>query len=231
MGLGVQILSCEITERRLYIKAVDERINRDVPTGKNKMGDGSHVIFDTCCPGIIISNSEVGSGQLSVETSVWTRACTNLAIFKQHSMKRRHVGARHEISDGLVELLSDETRALTDRAIWAQVSDVVRGAFDEARFGARIESMSAMSAQPIEGDPVKVVELAAKSLGANDAERPSILRHLIEGGDLTRYGLFNAITRTAEDLGDYDRATDFERMGGELIELAPTEWRRIALAA
>jgi hypothetical protein len=38
--------------------------------------------------------------------------------------------------------------------------------------------------------------------------------HLIEGGDLTRYGLFNAITRTAEDLGRLrPGSTEFERIG------------------
>jgi hypothetical protein len=228
MGLDVEVISCEITERRLYIKAVDKRINRDIPTGKNRMGDGSHVIFDTVSPAIVISNSEVGSGALSVETAVWTKACTNLAIFAERSLRKYHVGGRHQISDNLVHLLSDHTRKLTDQAVWAQVGDVVRGAFDEAKFDASIDDIRGMEAQRIEGDVVRVVDLAAKALDIRELEKPSILRHLIEGGDLSRYGLFNAITRTAEDLPDYDRATDFERMGGKLIDLSPGDWRRIA---
>ena len=231
LGLDLEIISCELTERRLYIKAVDKGINRDIPTGKNRMGDGSHVIFDTVSPAIVISNSEVGCGALSVETAVWTRACTNLAIFGQRSMRKYHVGKRHELTEGLTELLSDRTRALTDAATWAQVGDVVRGAFDRARFDASIDNMIGMEEQPIKGDPVKVVELAARHFGAAETERKSILRHLIEGGDLTRYGLFNAITRTAEDLPDYDRATDFERFGGQLIELPSKDWRAMAEAA
>lgn len=231
LNLDIEVISCEITERRLYIKAVDRAINRDIPTGKNRMGDGSHVIFDTVSPAIVISNSEVGSGALSVETAVWTRACTNLAIFAQRSLRKYHVGGRHQIADNLVHLLSDHTRKLTDQAVWAQVGDVVRGAFDEAKFDASLDEMRGMEQQRIEGDPVKVIDLAAKTLDIRELEKPSILRHLIEGGDLSRYGLFNAITRTAEDLPDYDRATDFERMGGKLIELAPTDWKRIAEAA
>lgn len=229
---NLQVLSCEITERRLYIKAVDVEINRQVPKGGNRMGDGSHVIFDCCSPGIVISNSEVGLGPLSVETSVWTKACTNLAIFKQHSMRKTHVGGKNTVlGEDLYELLTDKTRALTDAATWAQVKDVVAGAFDLAKFDARIKQITDMSTQIIEGDVPKVVEVVAKRFDLQDGERASILKHLISGGDLTRYGVYNAITRTAEDLQSYDRATDFERLGGEIIELGANDWEEIAKAA
>lgn len=231
LGMDLEIISAEITERRPYIKAVDRAINRDIPTGKNRMGDGSHVIFDTVSPAIVISNSEVGAGALSVETAVWTRACTNLAIFAQRSLRKYHTGAKAALADNMVHLLSDRTRKLTDEATWAQVGDIVRGAFDEAKFDASLVGIAGMVEQKIEGNPIKVIDLAAKALDIRDLEKPSILRHLIEGGDLTRYGLFNALTRTGEDQGDYDRATDFERMGGKLIELAPSEWTRISEAA
>ena len=41
-----------------------------------------------------------------------------------------------------------------------------------------------------------------------------MLRHLIEGGDLSAYGLVNAVTHFAQDVDDYDRATEFEALGG-----------------
>jgi hypothetical protein len=154
-----------------------------------------------------------------------------MAIFAEKSLRKYHVGGRHQITDGLVHLLSDSTRKLSDQALWAQVGDVVRGAFDEAKFAASVDSMRGMTEQRIEGSPVKVLDLAAKTLDIRELEKPSILRHLIEGGDLSRYGLFNAITRTAEDIESYDRATDFERMGGRLIELPNSDWKRIAEAA
>jgi hypothetical protein len=195
------------------------------------MGDGSHVIFDTLSPAIVISNSEVGSGALSVETAVWTRACTNMAIFAQKSMRKYHVGGRHELVDGMASLLSERTQRLTDAATWAQVSDVVRGAFDRAKFDASVDEIVGMEKQKIGSDVVKAVDLTSRRLGISEGEKKSVLQHLIEGGDLSKYGMFNAITRTAEDLPDYDRATEFERMGGQLIELPANEWRQIAEAA
>jgi hypothetical protein len=226
----LEIISCEITERRLYLKAVDQRINADIPRG-GRMGDGSHTIFDTCVPAIIISNSEVGFGQLSVETGVWTRACTNLAVFATDGMKKRHVGARHELTnDTIAELLSDETKMATDRAIWLQVRDVVKGAFDEARFAARIERIKGTVENKIEADPIKVVDFTAKRFGFTEAEKGNVLRHLIEGAALSQYGLSNAITRAAEDVGSYDRAYELERAGGNVIDLHPSEWQRVANA-
>lgn len=230
--LRIQVLSCEITDTRLYIKGVDERIQQDIPTGKNRMGDGSHVIFDTVSPAITISNSEVGMGALSVETGVWTRACTNMAIFAQSSMRKYHVGGRNELlGDALRELMSDKTRRVTDAATWMQVGDIVKGAFDQARFDANLAPMKALVEQKLDGDPVKLVELTGRKFNLVEDEKKSILRHLIEGGDLTRYGLFNAITRTAEDISSYDRATELERAGGQFIALPSNDWKQIAAAA
>lgn len=228
----LDIMSCDVTERRLYIKAVDKRIKKDVPVGR-RMGDGSHVFFHTSAPAIIITDSEVGCGTLAVETGVWTEVCTNLAIFKQHSMKKRHVGARHELvgGDELYALLTDQTRKATDQALWLQVRDVVAGAFDEARFESRCHELAGLAEQKIDGDPVKVVELTAKRFGLTENERGSVLRHLIEGGSLTRYGLLSAVTRTAQDVPSYDRAYDLEKTGGEIIELPQSAWQELAEAA
>lgn len=231
MDMDLELVSAEITERRMYLKCVDKSINRDIPAGR-RMGDGSHTIFDTCVPALVVSNSEVGFGQLSVETGMLTRACTNLAFFAQSGMKRRHVGARNVLdTDNIQELLSDETRSATDKAIWLQVRDVVKGAFNEIQFDRQIAKIRETTDQKLEADPVKVVDFTAKRFGMSDSERTSVLRHLIEGADLSRYGLFNAVTRTAEDLTSYDRATDFERLGGQIIDLPRGAWQDIATAS
>ena len=116
--LELQILSCEVTERRLYIKAVDNRITKDVPKG-TRMGDGSHKFFDTLSPAIVVSNSEVGCGALAIETAVWTSACTNLAIAAHHSMRKYHLGGKignGDTGEAVYNLLTDKTKRLTDAA-------------------------------------------------------------------------------------------------------------------
>jgi len=230
VDMGVEIMSCEVTEARLYLKVVDKRINKDIPTGR-KLGDGSHCFFDTASPALVLSNSEVGLGALSVQTSIYTHMCTNLAVVRERSQRKYHVGQRQDIGEEVYALLSDNTRQLTDAALWAQISDVVRGAFDRVLFDATCEKLASAAEDKIEADPVKVVEVTALKYMMSAGERSSVLQHLIRGGDLTRYGLHAAITRTAEDVENYDRASQFEQLGGTIIELPRSEWQQLARAA
>lgn len=223
------ILSCDITQTRLYIKAVSKNIERDVPHG-NKRGDGSHVIYDTLSPAITISNSEVGFGALSIETGTYTKACTNLAMFGA-SMRKYHTGSRAELSDEVYQMLSDKTRRLTDASVWAQTRDLVRAAFDLERFNATVEKLTECSTQRINDDVVTVIERVAKRFAFSEGEKSGILTRLIEGADLTRYGLHSAITRHSADVDDYDRASMLERLGGEVIELPKSDWKALAEAA
>jgi hypothetical protein len=229
--LDLFIMSAQITEKRLYLKVVDKRMLRDVPYG-HKLGDGSHKFFHTLSPAAILSNSEVGYGSLSIESGIYTSQCTNLASIQGAGWKKRHLGARNLLGDDeqVRHLLTDETKRASDKALWLQVRDVLKGAFEEAKFQAHIDKLQGLTEQRIEGDVPKVVELAARKFGFNDDERKGVLAHLIEGGDLSRYGLFNAVTRMAEDVPSYDRASELERLGGDIVELPAAEWKELAKA-
>lgn len=223
IDLQLDIVSCEITEKRLYIKCVDPKIQRDIPKGA-KMGDGSHHIFDTLCPAMTISNSEVGFGSLSVETGTLTRACTNLAFFKQRGVRKTHIGARHELGDDLYRMLSDDTRKATDKATWMQIRDVVQNGFNEIAFNELCDTIAETAKEPL-GDIIKVVELTSKRHALDSTQQRSILNYLIAGGDPTRYGLANAVTCTAEDQASYEDATALEKLGGHIIEMPKSEWK------
>ena len=56
------------------------------------------------------------------------------------------------------------------------------------------------------------------------------MRHLIVEGDLTAHCLVNAVTHYSQEVADYDRATDFEALGGKLIELPASDWRAVVTA-
>ena len=45
-----------------------------------------------------------------------------------------------------------------------------------------------------------VVQLTAQSYGINSDEQEGILKYLIEGCDLSLYGLSNAVTRASQDV-------------------------------
>ena len=217
---GVEIVSCEVTERRLYLKAVNHRVEGEVALG------------DVVQAGVAIANSEVGDGALRIEPLVYRLVCRNGMIAADHAMRRMHTGSRLG-GNGEVqwELLRDETKAQSERALWMQVQDLVRASLTQALFQQLLAKLQETTQQPITGDPHAAVEVTAEKFRLTETERKSVLRHLTTGGSLTRWGLVNALTRTAEDVESYDRATELERCGGQVIELPRRDWERIALAA
>ena len=54
-----------------------------------------------------------------------------------------------------------------------------------------------------------------------------MLRYLIEGSNLSRYGMIQAVTRLAQDPDDYDRATELERACGRILSLDRSQWHDI----
>src|SRR5262249_34629197 len=112
---GVQIPSCEVTDRRLYIHFV-------VPTIQGEVKKG-----DVVQAGGIIKNSEVGCGALSVAGLIWRLWCLNGATTGE-AFRRNHVG-RH-VDEGEMEWAEDTQRA-DDKAILLKVRDMVRAVVDE----------------------------------------------------------------------------------------------------
>lgn len=215
---SVRVESTELTERRLYIKAVTERIALEVKKG------------DIVQAGIVISNSEVGCGSVKVEPMIFRLVCSNGLIAADASMRRYHVGRMTSEGDLATEFFRDETRQADDKAFWMKVRDTIDGAFRQDVFERIVSRMRIAANEGISNDPIVAVEVVEKKFGLQTTERNGVLKHLLSGGDLTKWGMVNAITRAAEDVPDYDRATELERLGGAVLELPQTDWRQIAEA-
>jgi len=50
----------------------------------------------------------------------------------------------------------------------------------------------------------------------------------LTGGDLSKWGLANAVTSLANEAEDYDRVVELERIGGKIVDLTPTEFKVLA---
>lgn len=213
----LEVASCQITDTHLYLKATTPRLTAEVTPG------------DVVQAGLVVSNSEVGAGSVRIEPLLYRLVCRNGAILNDLALKKYHVGRTNGHSDDAIQaLLRDETKQLTDQAFWATVQDIVRGTLQEVTFQQIVARWRDATQERLPGDPVQVVEVTAKRCGLTEPERRSVLRHLVEGGDLSRYGLANAITRASQEVDDYDRATDLERLGGEIIELPRQAWQALA---
>jgi hypothetical protein len=214
-SMDCAIQSCEITPTRMYIKATTERITGEVQKG------------DIVQAGICVSNSEIGSGSLKVEPLIFRLACLNGMIAADRSMKKYHVGRGNGGGDeGASEYFKDETRQADDKAFWMKVRDTVGASLDQIAFARTVKKLQAAQDNRIE-DAAKTVELVSDAFTFSDTEQASVLKHLVNGGDLSQYGLLNAVTRASQDVEDYDRATEFEHFGGQVLELPQDQWKKL----
>ena len=68
--------------------------------------------------------------------------------------------------------------------------------------------------------PVQEVELLADQFLLNQNERGDVLRQLFMGRDNSRYGLMNAVTASSQLSDSYERATELESIGGEILAMS-----------
>jgi hypothetical protein len=224
------VMSCDVTDKRLYLKVVDKSVTRELAKTGNYFGDNNHRIVRIAAPAITISNSEVGLGALSIQAGIYDQFCSNLATFSERSMKKYHVGARHDcIGDDVVSFLSAQTQNLTNAALMSQVRDVVVNAFNAERFHALCDKVDLIALDTFEKetDVVELVTLTSRKIGLSEQENKGVLQHLIAGGELSRFGLYNAVTRYSQDVESYDRASELEKLGGVVVELSRNDWQSL----
>ena len=218
------IVSCDITERKLYIKAVLPQVSALIP-------GGSHLGDDNLNPGLTISNSEIGTGGLTVLPALHDPKCTNLCTFSFAKYSKYHLGGKGS-TDDQYQVYTTETKQLADKTVFAQLTDVVKASLGGKVFKQIVDHVKTARGNKVEATQVtKVVEVVSEKHGFNEDEKKSVLAHLIERGDLSQWGLSSAITRTAEDVESYDRASELETVGGQVIELPANQWSAIANVA
>lgn len=220
---GMEVVSSELTERRLFVKALSPKLTAEVKKG------------DAVQYGLVISTSDVGSGSVRVEPLIFRLVCLN-GMISASAIRKFHVG-KDQAENDIRELLSDKTREMSDAAFWAQVRDVVLGSMRPEIFEAEVDKLRVAANEEIKNfDLPRVVELSMRATGiTGEAKKNSILAALAsgnEGAGLTRWGLVNSFTRAAQaDSVSYEESIEMERAAGAILELPKTSWSTIASVA
>ena len=165
-----EVMSCEVTENRLYLKVVNHRLEMEVRKG------------DIVQAGVMISNSEVGLGAVSIQPLVYRLVCTNGMVVNDMGERRHHVGRQAKAVEDSFTLYSDETMEAEDKAFLLKLRDTTMAAIDEARFAQVVGRLQESMAVPITGKVQDVVQLTSQSYGINADEQEGILKYLIAGG-------------------------------------------------
>lgn len=213
---GARIESCEVTDARMYLKVVNPRLQADVVPG------------DTVQAGIIISNSEVGWGSVSVQPLLYRLVCTNGMVVNDAASKRYHIGRVNNANEDF-SIYTDETIVADDKAFMMKLRDTVMAAADQVHFGRVVDLMRKANGVKLETNDIpKFVELTSSEFGLTQSEGKGVLDHLIRDGNLSLYGLSNAVTRYSQDVESYDRATDLEAIGYSVLGMSMAQLSRLS---
>lgn len=218
--LNVKFESNEVTDQKMYIKVVNERLTREVKPG------------DYVQSGVIITNSEVGMGTVTIQPLLYRLVCTNGMVVNDSKARtrRRHVGRVNLATDDYT-LYADDTLLADNQALMLKIRDTIHAALDEVHFTNLIDNMRAATEVKIETNHIpEMVQLAAPEFGFTKKEGEGILDHLIRGGDLTLYGFSNAVTRYAQDVKSYDRSTELEAIGYNILTMPAKTWNNLQKA-
>jgi hypothetical protein len=183
-GANVTVKAFVLEEAHLYLKVISDDLV-DPSSGLKA--------------GVMIGNSEVGLGSVSVEPFVYRLVCTNdLVVSKEQSFRHRHT-----------RLSVDELRKGTALAISIafKVANAVLDAFLKTR------------EEPI-ADPVETICQLAEARKLSLKFTDQVISSYAVEPEPTRFGVINAFTRAAQKLGPLQRI-EVERFAGTLIEQKP----------
>jgi hypothetical protein len=219
-GVPVRVDGFDLTERRMYVRVVCERVRVVAPallggyrspfTGA--LGADNPVVF----AGFVLTNSETGYGAFGLTPRVVAQVCGNGMTITRDAMRVVHLGER--LDQGVVSW-SDNTRDKTLALITAKTSDAVASFLDPAYVERTVRAMEKDAGHPVT-DPEAAVRTVSQRLRFTDAQQKDILNHFIRGGDVTAGGVMHAVTSVAQTLDDADAAHEMEGQALRALETA-----------
>jgi hypothetical protein len=202
---GIKVESCEVTENKLYLKVVNPRLEREISVGDNVQA------------GMVLSNSEIGRGSLSVMPLMYRLVCLNGMVINDAGNKTYHIGSQQE--QGNLEMYSDDTLRSEDKTLMLKLRDIVRAISEAPQFDRVVNIARERKAAMFTNSPVAVATNASKVFGLNKDEGVLVLENFISNRDYSIWGLANAITQSAQSLSDYDRSTELETVGYRVMTM------------
>ncbi|RSM47764.1 DUF932 domain-containing protein [Actinoplanes sp. ATCC 53533] len=221
-GVAVEVASCDLTERRMYVRFVSPEVKVIAPQLlKNyrspfdgRRGSDLPVISG----GFLLRNSETGYGRYTIAPWLRIEVCKNGQTVERGTLGRTHIGARITDEDGIVDPSPETMRRLLD-LITSQTIDAVR-AFLDVGFVTRAVRDLERAAGVALAKPDTTIKIVAQRLRYTQDQQEAILAHFIAGADLSAGGIMQAVTSVARSIDDADQAYRMESTATLALRLA-----------
>lgn len=130
----------------------------------------------------------------------------------------RRVHLGSRMDEGVVKW-TDDTMRKNLALVAAQARDAVATFLDPAYVQRVVDGIEAKAGVPVT-NPETTVKAVGKQLGFAPERTEAVLRHFIMGGQATAGGVFNAVTSVAQTIADPDEARQVEEAGLQALALA-----------
>jgi len=215
-----EVVSCALTEKKLYMKIIFPEVSAYV----------DKEVGDIVKSGLVISNSEIGQGAVSVTRLLFRLACLNGMVLPDGKARSTHLGASQ--IEGEIDYKSD-TKDVMNEALKLQLRDHIKAAVDGQKFFHSVAQMRQLATSTQAEEPEQALETLSEKFVLSEEETKKARRSLLSSGNFSAWGMVNSITNIANDVGDYDRASEIEVIGGKIAHHLSNakNWRELALAA
>jgi hypothetical protein len=221
-GVAVEVASCDLTERRMYVRFISPEIQVLAPEllrnyrspFDGRRGSDLPVISG----GFILTNSETGFGKYSVAPFIRVEICKNGQTIDKGVLSRTHIGAKITDDDGIIDPSPATLRKLLE-LITEQTKDAVR-AYLDVDFVTRAVRDLEQAAGIVVARPDETIKIVGKELKYTEEQQQEILAHFITGADLSAGGIMQAVTSFGRSVADADVAYRMETTATQALHLA-----------
>lgn len=210
---NIQIKALNLSETKMYLQFIVKSLQAEIK------------VNDVVQYGLTISNSEVGAGSLNVEGWIYRLVCSN-GMVRNSLFKKYHVGRRLE-EDENYSIWASDTLKKELEGYQLRLRDVLKNALTMTSFNAEVRKMKDAALDQIE-NITPTIQNVTKRFGLTEKEGDHIIQQMVSNGDSTRWGLANGLTALAHGIENPDRQYHCEKIGSEIIDLAPSEWKLLA---
>ncbi len=211
-GADVQVLKCDLTERRMYVQIASQSVAARAETLLNgyvspftgARGADNPTVF----AGFVLANSETGHGSFSIAPRLVAQVCSNGYTITKDAMREVHLGG--QLGEGVIHWSADTQRAAVD-LIAKQATDATATFLTTDYLTRNLGVLEARSGTRIE-DARGTIRYLSSQLRFTEDQQNSILDHYLGAGQRTAGGILQAVTSAAQLQDDADAAYDMERL-------------------
>lgn len=209
-GVDVDIDGADITDRRMTVRVtcpgVAEYADGILANYRSPFTGATGADNPTVFAGFVVKNSETGGGAFTIVPRLVVQVCNNGMQMTRDAIRAVHLGGK--LDDGVVRW-SDDTNRRELELVTAKTCDAVATFLDADYMRERIVELQELAGQTVTR-PADTIKRVARKVNWSEKEQDEILEHFIRGGDLSAFGIAQAVTAVAQQTASTDRRDELE---------------------